>query len=120
MVYYCSSEHQSAHWTTHKKFCSLVSEDHQSKAKLLVLIKDQDCNILQFQVKKTLGLLLQFDTQHEVVFINDIVHTSNSVFKVGDQILQINDMDIIFAHIIGQTDIGNGVEFKIKRPKKTK
>ena len=52
-------------------------------------IKDQEAVILQVKVKKTkksLGLLLQFDTQHKVVFINDIVNSTNSVFEIGDQI----------------------------------
>ena len=84
-----------------------------------------DADILQLKVKKTkksLGLLLQFDTQQKVVFINEVVNTSDSVFEVGDQILQINGQNINsvenITHIMGQTDIRNVVEFKIKRPKK--
>ena len=44
------------------------------------------------------------------------------MFEVGDQILQINGQNINsvenITHTMGQTDIGNVVEFKIKRPKK--
>ena len=38
-------------------------------------------------------------------------------FEVGDQILQINGQKNI-THIMGQTDMGYVVEFKIQRPKK--
>ena len=124
-VYYCTSEHQSANWKCHKKFCSLISGDAQNITKEFDIIQDHDADILQLKVKKTkksLGLLLQFDTQQKVVFINEVVNTSDSVFEVGDQILQINGQNINsvenITHIMGQTDIGNVVEFKIKRPKK--
>ena len=122
---YCTSEHQSANWKCHKKFCSLISEDAQNITKEFDIINDHDADILQLKVKKTKkspGLLLQYDTQQKVVFINAIVSTRDSVFEVGGQILQINDHNINsvenITHTMGQTDIGNVVEFKIKRPKK--
>ena len=91
-IYYCTLEHQSANWKCHKKFCSLISGDAQNITKEFDIIQDHDADILQLKVKKTkksLGLLLQFDTQQKVVFINEVVNTSDSVFEVGDQILQI-------------------------------
>ena len=78
------------------------------------------------KTKNSLGLLLQFDTQQKVVFINhyEDVNTSDSVFEVGNQILQINGQNINsvwnITHAMGQTGIRNVVKFKIKRPKKRK
>ena len=102
-----------------------MSKDPTNKYKSFDIIKDQKAVILRVKVKKkSLGLLLQFDTQHKVVFINDIVNSTNLVFEIGDQILDINGIGIYstedITDVMGKTGIGNVVEFKIKRPKKVK
>ena len=123
-VYYCTPEHQLAHWKKHKKLCSLIADDPQENIKDFDTCLDTDAEILDVKIKKTsktLGIVLQSDELEKVVFISDIVNNSVSVLKEGDQILQINNQNIDsvqgITHITGQADIGSEIEFKIKRPK---
>ena len=52
------------------------------------------------------------------------MNSTNLVFEIGDQILDINGIGIYstedITDVMGKTGIGNVVEFKIKRPKKVK
>ena len=124
-IYYCTREHQLAHWKSHKKFCALISEDPRAKVKEFGTVLDTESEVLDLKItktKKSLGIVLQMDEQEKVVFINDIVNSDISILKAGDQILRINNKKIDsvqgITQIVSQVDIGNDIEFKIKRPKK--
>ena len=88
-------------------------------------VLDTESEVLDLMItktKKSLGIVLQMDEQEKVVFINDIVNSDISILKAGDQILRINNKKIDsvqgITQIVSQADIGNDIEFKIKRPKK--
>ena len=124
-IYYCTREHQLAHWKSYKKFCALLSEDPRAKVKEFGTVLDTESEVLDLKItktKKSLGIVLQMDEQEKVVFINDIVNSDISILKAGDQILRINNKKINsvqgITQIVSQADIGNDIEFKIKRPKK--
>ena len=81
-MYYCSSAHQLIGQII-RVFVPLSLKIPTNKYKNGDIIKDQEDVILQVKVKKTkksVGLLLRFDTQHKVVFISDIVNSTISVF----------------------------------------
>ena len=67
---------------------------------------------------RPLGLLLQ--EKDKMLFINDILNDKMTALKVGDQLLEINNITLNSIHevqqIIGPIENGKGMVFKIKRP----